>query len=378
MEQVWTGQSSSRSWVGWMSTKFPLEIPAALGLSVYCPESAAAAEAGTGGSTALCRTAENLGYCADLCSYVRMGMALAEEGGGNRLPRPGFLLCCDNICSGMVQWYRAMARRLEVPLFLVNIPYRQEEQVPEEAVSYLRGQLEAVIRGLEELTGRRWDPERFAQVCRQANRNAGAWQRVLDTSIKRPAPLHSMEIFDYMPWMVTERCDLETEARLAGLERELLARPADPGRAGGFRIFWEGTPCWPQLGQAVSLLEARHIQVVCDTISQSLSFRYQDLDGLARAYCGTINGVGLEEGVRMRTELCRRYQADGVLVHYNRSCRPWCGALQEVERRLREELEVPVVSFDGDQGDPGAFSLAQFETRLDTLAELMAARRERN
>ena len=67
-----------------------------------------------------------------------------------------------------------------------------------------------------------------------------------------------------------------------------------------------------------------------------------------------------------------------MLVHYNRSCRQWCGALQEVERRLREELEVPVVSFDGDQGDPGAFSLAQFETRLDTLAELMAAQRERN
>ena len=68
MEQVWTGQNPSRPWVGWMSTKFPLEIPAALDLSVYCPESAAAAEAGAGGSAALCRTAEGLGYCADLCS----------------------------------------------------------------------------------------------------------------------------------------------------------------------------------------------------------------------------------------------------------------------------------------------------------------------
>ena len=30
MEQVWTGQNPSHPWVGWMSTKFPLEIPAAL------------------------------------------------------------------------------------------------------------------------------------------------------------------------------------------------------------------------------------------------------------------------------------------------------------------------------------------------------------
>ena len=78
----------------------------------------------------------------------------------------------------------------------------------------------------------------------------------------------------------------------------------------------------------------------------------------------------------MRADLCRRYQAEGVLVHYNRSCRPWCGQLQEVERRLRQSLGLPVVSFSGDQGDPGVLSLAQLETRLDSLTELMEARRE--
>ena len=46
------------------------------------------------------------------------------------------------------------------------------------------------------------------------------------------------------------------------------------------------------------------------------------------------------------------------------------------KRRLRRELNVPVAAFDGDQGDPSAFSLAQFETRLDTLFDLMTARRE--
>ena len=60
-----------------MSTKFPLEIPADFGMEVICPESAGAAAAGKGESARLCRRAEGLGYCADLCSYVRMGMALA-------------------------------------------------------------------------------------------------------------------------------------------------------------------------------------------------------------------------------------------------------------------------------------------------------------
>ena len=42
-------------WTGWMSTKFPLEIPAALGLTMYCPESAAAAAARAGSGGELCR-----------------------------------------------------------------------------------------------------------------------------------------------------------------------------------------------------------------------------------------------------------------------------------------------------------------------------------
>ena len=370
------GHASSRPWVGWMSTKFPLEIPAALGLTVYCPESAAAAAGRSGASGELCRAAEGMGYCGDLCSYVRMGMALAADGGGDRLPRPDFLLCCDNICSGMVQWYQAMARTLDVPLFLINIPYQEGERTLRSSVSYLRAQMEAVAAELEALTDLRWDPEHFAQVCRQANRNVQLWQEILDTALARPAPLGSLEVLDYMPWMVTGRCSRETERQLRDLLAKLREQPSSQENAPRFRIFWEGTPCWPELDQILPMLEQRHIQVVADTISPSLCFRYSDLDGLARAYCGTINGVSLEDGVRMRVELCRRYSVDGVLIHYNRSCRPWCGSLQEVERRLRRELNVPVAAFDGDQGDPSAFSLAQFETRLDTLFDLMTARRE--
>lgn len=360
---------SSRKPVAWMSTKFPLEIPAAFGMEVLCPESAGAAAAGKGKSAQLCRRAERLGYCADLCSYVRMGMALARDGG---LPKPDVLLCCDNICSGMVQWYEAMARTLQVPLVLLNFPYRQSE-VTQGQVDYLLGQLKAAIRQLEELTGQRWDPQAFQEVCLWEERSARAWQRVLDCAMARPSPLRSMEIFDYMPLMVTGRCRPEMEERLLELARELAARRPEGEE---YRIYWEGTPCWPVLGQVVELLDKRHIRVVADPISHSLGFCCQDLESLARAYCETINGVSLEEGVAMRAKLCWRYGVDGVLVHYNRSCRPWCGDLQEVERRLRDELELPVVSFDGDQGDPGAFSPAQFETRLDTLTELMAVRRE--
>ena len=361
-----------RNWVAWMSTKFPLEIPATFGLEVYCPESAAAAAASGGRGENLCRRAEEIGYAGDLCSYVRMGMAMAQDPEGCGLPKPDVLLCCNNICGGMVPWYQAMARTLDVPLILLDFPYGQEGG--EAVIAYLKDQLWTAVRTLEELTGKPWQEERFAQVCKQANRCAQAWQRLLDTAQSVPAPLASMEVFDYMPDMVTARCAEKTQRRLQTLAQALEGRAPSRREPGRYRIFWEGTPCWPVLGTVLPMLRERGIQVVADTISQSLGFRYRDLDGLAEAYCGTINGVTLERGVELRVALCRRYQVDGVLVHYNRSCRPWCGDLQEVERRLGRELGVPVVGFSADQGEAGAFVQAQFATRLDALVEQMEQR----
>ena len=39
---------------------------------------------------------------------------------------------------------------------------------------------------------------------------------------------------------------------------------------------------------------------------------------------------------------------------------------------MLEECGVPSVIFDGDQTDPRLFSEAQYETRIQALAEMMA------
>lgn len=360
--------------VAWMSTKFPLELPAAFGMEVVCPESAGAAAALKGQSGALCEAAGRMGWCDDLCSYTRMGLALAAEGGGG-LPRPDVLLCCDNICSNMLQWYQEMARLLSVPLLTLDIPYQDGLTVSDATVAYIRGQLEDIILALEQLTGKPWQEDIFAAVCRRANDTTLAWQEVMDTALLERPVLGNLELFDYMPLLVTGRCREETAPKLRRLAGELRARPPRSGPRPR-RVFFEGTPCWPSLSTLVEELDRLGLLVVADTLSPSLGFRYTDLPGLIRAYCGTVNGSSLEAGIRERVRLCRRYGVEGVLVHYNRSCRPWCGTLAEVERRLSEELGVPVVSFGGDQGDPRAFSPAQFTTRLEGLAEIMEARED--
>ena len=47
--------------------------------------------------------------------------------------------------------------------------------------------------------------------------------------------------------------------------------------------------------------------------------------------------------------------------------------MPEIERRIRHELKIPTVTFDGDQADPRVFSEAQHVTRVEALTEIMAA-----
>ena len=362
--------------VGWMSTKFPAEIPAALGLVTCCPESQAAALASAGQGGPLCSAADGLGFCADLCSYSRIGLALAAgcQEGGPRIPLPDFLLCCNNICCNMLQWYQNLARTLDIPLFLLDIPYTAQNEPDAELIGYLRAQFSTLTRRLSAFVGRPWQEEAFSRACRGAVDSALAWQEVGELLKDPLCPWDGMELFDYMPVLVSRRCDPRTAGLLRELGRELAALPRAerPARA---RLMLEGTPCWPHLRQVLAPLRQANIRITADTITPSLGFVYQDLDGLLRAYCGTINGSTLAKGLADRARLCRERGVDGILMHLNRSCRPWSGVLPQLGRGLAGEGWA-VVSFDGDQADPGGFAGAQYATRVQGLLEMLEKGKE--
>ena len=72
-----------------------------------------------------------------------------------------------------------------------------------------------------------------------------------------------------------------------------------------------------------------------------------------------------------REGICVDNKVDGVLVHYNRSCKPWSGYMAEMQRRFNKDLGIPCAVFDVDQADPRNFNAAQYETRVQGLVEAM-------
>ena len=63
---------------------------------------------------------------------------------------------------------------------------------------------------------------------------------------------------------------------------------------------------------------------------------------------------------------------DGLIMHQNRSCKNMSLLNNEGGQRVQKNLGVPYVIFDGDQTDARNFSEAQFDTRVEALAEMMA------
>ena len=71
-------------------------------------------------------------------------------------------------------------------------------------------------------------------------------------------------------------------------------------------------------------------------------------------------------------KVVRDGKCDGLIMHQNRSCKNMSLLNNEGGQRVQKNLGVPYVIFDGDQTDARNFSEAQFDTRVEALAEMMA------
>lgn len=294
-----------------------------------------------------------------------------------QIPKPDFVLCCNNICNCMTKWYENIARMCDIPLIMVDIPYHNTVDADGTYIKYIRGQFEEAIRDLEKLTGKKFDEDKFNEACANANRTAKAWLKVCDYLRYKPAPYSGFDLFNHMADVVTARATVE-----AAQAFELLADDLEKAVREGstttpfkerYRVMFEGIPCWPKLPQLFKPLKENGVNVTAVVYAPAFGFVYNDMDEMVKAYLKAPNSVCIEQGVEWREGICRENKVDGVLVHYNRSCKPWSGYMPEMQRRFTNDLGIPCAGFDGDQADPRNFNAAQYETRTQGLVEAMEA-----
>ena len=368
--------------VAWVSSNFPVEIPETLGLYTVYPENQAAGVAARGAGERMCDVAEADGYSNDICAYARISLAYAKlkECPEQDVAMPDVLLCCNNICNCMTKWYENIARMCNIPLIMVDIPYNNTVEVSDSAVKYVRAQFDNAIHELEKLTGKKFDEEKFELACKHANRTAQNWLKVCDFLQYKPAPMSGFDLFNHMADVVTAR-GKEAAADAFELLSKDLQKNIEEGTSTlpfpeQYRVMFEGIPCWPKLPNLFKPLKENGINVTAVVYAPAFGFVYNNMDEMARAYYKAPNSVCIEQGVAWREGICRDNKVDGVLVHYNRSCKPWSGYMAEMQRRFTADLGVPCAGFDGDQADPRNFNEAQYTTRVQGLVEAMEANKK--
>jgi len=368
--------------IGWCASNFPVEIPETLGLHVVYPENQAAAIAARGAGEKMCSIAEADGFCNDVCAYARVNFAYAKIKScpEQDVPLPDFLLCSSNICNIMIKWYENLAVQLDIPMFMIDFPYSNEFEVTDDKLQYIEDQFWDVVHGLEKLTGKKWSDEKFKEVQEISGRSSRAWMKACKKATYKPSPFNGFVLLNHMAVMVTARGKLEAAEAMEQLcdEWEELHKKGIStfrGEEKG-RIMFEGIACWPWLRATGHGLKDNNLNMVATVYADAFSYIYDDMKGLCRAYSNVPNSVSLERATSNRTKMCKEIGVDGVLVHTNRSCKLWSGFMPEMSRRISDECDIPVVSFDGDQADPSCFSEAQYETRVQGLSELIEAKKE--
>lgn len=371
--------------VAWITSGGPVEPLIAMDVIPVYPENHGAMIGSARMGVDLCEKAEEMGYTRDLCSYARVDIACAAVNGGpiGGLPRPDMLVCCNNICGTVLKWYEVQARHFDAPLFILDTPIIHTEFTVE-AHAYVRAQLEEYIAFLEAHCGKRFDHDRLAEVGRLSIEGQRLWQQVLDTTVHRPAPMSAFDAFFHLSLIVTLRGTRTVVDYYTLLLDEMRTRVTEgiaavPGET--FRLLWDNLPVWYRTRWLSEKFAAHGACLVADTYTSSWCGSLNFLDendffgSMAEGYSRVYINLGTDQMAGMVVDMVDKYGADGLVIHSNRSCKPYSLGQYDIQRFVQEKRGIPCVVIEADMNDARSFSESQVETRIDAFMEMLKSGR---
>lgn len=369
--------------VAWITSGAPMEYLHALGYYVLYPENHAVLCGTRRMSEELCTAAEDAGYSRDICSYARtdFGSVFSGKTPVGKLPRPDLLICCDNICQTVLYWYQVLAHRFRVPLVVIDTPFVYTE--PEEhAVAYVKKQIDQAVEVAERVAGKSLDGAALRRTTELAREAVDLWNTVLHRGEHKPAPLSAFDQFIHMAPVVEMRGKPEAveyyRIMLAELD-ERVAKGIGAVKDERIRLLWDNLPIWPRLRWLSKKLAEHGAVLVASTYTNAwaelahLIDPAHPLDSAAQAYLQPLLNRGTGYKLQGMKKMVEQYSIDGVILHSDRSCKPYSVGQMDQRERIASEAGVPAILLEADHSDPRAFSEEQTATRLAAFLEVLEA-----
>ena len=379
--------------VCWSASVAPPEFCVAMDIAMVYPETHAAGIGARKGSLDMLEVAGQKGYNVDICSYARVNMGYMEllkeyaktgvkpekleNSPAADVPLPDLVITCNNICNTLLKWYENLAKELDIPCIVIDVPFNHTMPIPDYAKEYIADEFKEAIRQLEEITGKPFDYDKFREVQEQTQRSVYQWNRLAALAHYKPSPINGFDLFNFMALIVCARsrdyAEITFKAFADELEENLKNEVYAFKGAEKTRITWEGIAIWPYLGHTFKTLKNLGSIMTGSAYPGLWNLEYTpgDMKSMAEAYTRIYINTCLENKVNVLDKIITEGQCDGIDYQLNRICKLMSLFNVETDNMIEERNKLPYVSFDGDQTDPRNFSEAQYETRVQALAEMM-------
>ena len=95
------------------------------------------------------------------------------------------------------------------------------------------------------------------------------------------------------------------------------------------------------------------------------------LESAANVYINAILNRSTGHKLNIIESMARDYNVNGVILHSDRSCKPYSIGQMDQSSQLTDKLELPSLLLEADHNDPRVFADAQIENRLESFLEII-------
>ncbi len=371
----------NRKKVAWITSGGPVEPLIAMDIIPVYPENHGAMIGANKMGIDLCQKSEEMGYSRDICSYARADIACSPIKGGpiGGLPEPDMLVCSNNICGTVMKWYEVQARFYGVPLFILDTPFIHSN-FSDEAKKYVVSQMKEYVSFLEGTTGKKMDHDRLKEVSRLAIEGQNLWQEVLDTTMNKPSPMTAFDAFFHLALIVTLRGTEAVIDYYTGLRDEMKERINEGISMVAnerYRLLWDNLPVWYKTRWLSEKFASHQACLVADTYTSAwcsvvgLLDVDNVLESMALAYSNVYLNISVDKMFDTLKFMINKYDIDGLVMHSNRSCKPYSLGQYDLQKMVLKELDIPTLIIEADMVDERVFSESQIETRIEAFMETL-------
>jgi benzoyl-CoA reductase/2-hydroxyglutaryl-CoA dehydratase subunit BcrC/BadD/HgdB len=364
--------------LAWCTSVGPAELLKAFDFEVHYPENHGSILGATRTAMDYIPVANAIGYSPDICSYLTSDVGAYLKG---ETPRPDVLAYNTNQCRDVQEWFEFYGREFGVPVVGITPP-RSLVEVSEADIADVVDQLKAMIPILEEVSGKKFDMEKFRESVRLSRQCSDLWGKVLGLAAHVPSPWTFFDGTIHMGPAVCLRGTQEANDYYEILKAELEER-VENGVAAvegeRFRLYWEGMPIWGKLRALSEQFSGLQACVLVSTYCNSWIFSAFDEDrpfeSMAQAYTEIF--INRAESVKERyiEDLVDEFKVDGIIFHDAKTCPNNSNSRYGMPQRLQERLGIPCLVINGDLNDLRCYSEEQTRTNIEAFLEQLEERK---